>query len=182
MKTNILAQFRKRIGGINSMSPHDIAEQVGIKYTGDVNLEHGGIFYDVADWKQNGHCNAVKVSIDDGCVWIQSGTVDRLDNPAEFAECLANYGFSMDDDNNIVNEQSGEIVSASGDDNRTCVEIEVIESYWGIEGDTDCFKLHEQYSGNGSDYFVANGRNIKLDDLQGFVLSQYVVPNLEIEQ
>lgn len=66
-------------------------------YNGDVNLEHGGGFFDLSDWKW-GYCNAVRVTdLDSACgfrgaVLIEHVTVNGCDDPKRIRRALESVG------------------------------------------------------------------------------------------
>lgn len=162
---------------INDVSAHAVAELLGLDYSGDRNLEHGGFFYDSQNWESYGYADAVRVSIDDGCIFIDIGTIIRPENMADALRCCR---YSIDKETGNIVSDSGDIVAERGSEAFRLCEIECCEADGGIESETSrVCKLIEVWHGNGSDYFVDGDKKITLDNLQGYVVSKYLIPNIQ---
>ena len=99
-------------------SPWDIADRLGIAYSGDVNpFDHDGYFYSTDDWAEYGYASCVKVFRADGRLFAEYATINR---PDDLAPCFDCCGITDDDDKANVRCQ-----------------IECAESYWGAEVSED---------------------------------------------
>lgn len=178
MKTiNPLSQFRADRFGVNSKSMHDICEKLGICYSGDASLEHGGLFYEKENWQKYGYASAIQVSVDDGCVFITVGTISK---PKDITSELSCCGWSIDDETgNIVCEHDGIIVAGKNSGHYDNVVIEAVSSYSGVEQESCAVcKIHNTFGEVGEEYFVDGSKRVNMSDLQGYILSQYVLPNV----
>lgn len=69
------------------------------EYTGDVNLEHGGVFIDMSTW-DDGYCSAVRVTdLDSGCgftgaILIEHVVINGTDDPERIRKALECVGGS----------------------------------------------------------------------------------------
>ena len=168
---NALSVFRNNRFGINSMSMHEVTSKLGIVYSGDVSLEHGGMFYETSNWAKYGYASVVRVDVDSENVYITIGSINKTD---DLADCLRTCGMALTDEGIVTD--SGDIID---EHQRLLVEIEATESRRGIEPEqSKVCKLHTAYGPMGREYFVDDKKHIAMDDLQGYVLSQYVLPHL----
>jgi len=174
---NPLSQFRADRFGVNSKSMHDICDKLGIYYSGDASLEHGGLFYEKDNWQKYGYSSAVQVSVDDGSVFITVGSINK---PKDIASALSCCGLSIDDKTgDVVCEHDGSVVAEKGSDNYDNVVIESLVAYWGVEQEyCQVCKIKNTFGEVGEEYFVDGSKRVKMSDLQGYVLSQYVLPNV----
>lgn len=65
-----------------SMSGWDIAKALGCHYSGDSDpIRHGGFFYSILDWEENGYADCIEFWSDDGDgkLRIYTGTIHRLE-------------------------------------------------------------------------------------------------------
>lgn len=176
----------RKAGGVDCRPAWEVAEALGLKYSGDCNLEHGGFFYDPSDWLENGYANAVSVDISDGCVFVDIGTINRTNVDDALRSCGWKYS-----DGSIVDDSGRVIIEAGEPAGRfALIEIESCALCWGIEQDETCGLLGVDPTGMGavfkitapdcnSEFFtVAAGRRVPVDNLAGFVVREYVIPYL----
>ena len=84
---------------LETTCPYTLAKSLGIRYSGDINLEYGGFFYNMENWEENGYADAVRVTdLDSACgftggVLIERVTVLRPDTPEEMKSCLETCGW-----------------------------------------------------------------------------------------
>ena len=98
-----------------SMSAHDIAKQLGLGYSGDMNpIDHDGTFYETSNWQAYGYVSCLRFTRADGHLWVEYGTINRAD---DMAECLRTIG-----------AESADSVE---------VEIEACLATWGAEVSDD---------------------------------------------
>lgn len=68
-------------------NPYLLAENLGIQYSGDVCTEdHGGVFYNTSEWKENGYADAVRVvQMDDAPyeIMIERITINKPDDMSD---------------------------------------------------------------------------------------------------
>ena len=68
------------------MNPHNLAKEHACQYSGDVNLEYGGVFYETKNWKNYGYASAIRITdLDSACgftggVLIESIVINRPDD------------------------------------------------------------------------------------------------------
>jgi len=119
MKTTTIKQLR-------DSSPWEIAEQLGVRYTGDMNpIPHGGCFYSVHNWEQ-GYAEGVRFQESEGTLWVESVTI----NKKELGPALKSL--DIFEHQPITKE----------------LEIEAVLSYWGAEVDSSTVYA----SDNGKDW------------------------------
>ena len=101
-----------------SLAAWDIAERLGIAYSGDANcLEHGGVFYSRANWTEYGYASAVEFWTEGNTLHIMLGTINKPSGGITDHEILETYGTNI--------ERSLD------------VEVDIARSNWGIE--PDCY-------------------------------------------
>lgn len=72
-------------------------------YTGDVNIEHGGIFYNLDNFRTNGYADAVRVApgsdagLADNEFWIEHITVNIPRDESIFKSALDCCGYTLED-------------------------------------------------------------------------------------
>lgn len=164
-----------------------IAEKLGMGYFGDSSLIHGGTFFRRETWRKWGYADAVRVMSDDGCVFITSGQVHRMDVENALRSCGWRYAGDDAEDyecepGDIINDHDGAVV-ASGDAVIDC-EISACEGWAGVEpnsdyGGTDDYRcpIVETENGEFFQYRELNSRTriISLDCLEGFVVRQFLI-------
>ena len=42
--------------------PHTMAKGLGLEYSGDMNVEHGGLFFDTENWQADGYATAIRIT------------------------------------------------------------------------------------------------------------------------
>jgi hypothetical protein len=165
----------------------EIAERLGLGYSGDSSLIHDGVFYDPSDWKENGYANAVSVQSDAACVFITSGQIHRLDVENALRSCGWRYaGGDAErydcEPGDVICEHDGTLV-ASGDGVIDC-EISACEAYAGVEPDCDyggtddyVCPIVETSSGEYFQFCELNSsvQNISLDCLEGFIVRKFLI-------
>lgn len=80
------------------------------EYSGDMNLECGGVFYNIdpTDWDEHGYCTAIRVDPcseaggPDNCWWIEELTVLKPDDHKELKSVLDVHGFQLTKDGKSV--------------------------------------------------------------------------------
>lgn len=77
---------------LSSLSAWDIANRIGIHYSGDCSpIPHGGFFYDAKDWEQYGYANCIEFWIDPDTtpdtLRITIGTIHKPDDMSGAFEC-----------------------------------------------------------------------------------------------
>jgi len=98
------------------MDPHEIAKQLGIEYSGDVNaIPHGGTFYSTENWDRYGYADCLRFDSYEDLVCVELGTINRAD---DMDSCFRTIGLSAD-----------EVESSF----RIHVEIEACLATWGME-------------------------------------------------
>lgn len=92
-------------------------------FQGDVNLEHGGIFFDLSEWR-NGYVTAVEVrDLDSGCgfrgaVLIEERTI-TIDRPERHASALDAIGSTILPNGDI--EDNGRVLSKGSRAWKLCI-------------------------------------------------------------
>ena len=82
------------------MNPYNIAEQNACHYSGDINVEYGGVFYEIENWKDYGYSTAVRITdLDSGCgfsgaILIESITINK---PDDMSGALSCYGYDAEE-------------------------------------------------------------------------------------
>lgn len=89
----------------DSMMPDDLAEARGYVYTGDVNPEHGGAFFDAAEletFTTDEYVSAIRVmDLDSGCGFTSAVLIERLTvlyDPEQAKHAASCCGFEVEDD------------------------------------------------------------------------------------
>lgn len=60
-------------------NPYDLAETLGIRYVGDCNIEHGGLFYDTTNWSNYGYATALRITdLDSACGFPGGIIIERI--------------------------------------------------------------------------------------------------------
>ncbi len=102
------------------------------------------------------------------------------------AEVLASSGWSIDEETgDIVCDYDGSIICEKDSPFFLNVIIECTASHWGVEDQmqgesktcklVEIYRLKGEHSENCSDYFIDGDKKIEMGDLQGYILSQYVL-------
>ena len=121
------------IKSLREDSPWVIAENLGIRYTGDISsIPHGGYFYSVENWKKYGYADAVEFCDYESRTVVSVGTIYRR----SMVDALRYCGFETD----------GTIVWQSGDEPMPLtpeIEIECCQAYAGIESDHSAEFLYD---------------------------------------
>lgn len=129
------------IKALVSRSPWEIAQSLGLGYSGDMStIPHGGYYYSVADWSEYGYAECVKFTESEGTLYLESGTINKPKDIRPAMECC---GWSPDSEipGNWV--QNGHSVELSPE-----MAIECAEAYRGM----DIEQAHTFKSDNGKDY------------------------------
>ena len=106
---------------LESDSPWEIAKDLGIHYTGDVNpFDHDGCFYELSNWKEYGYACVVRVMRYDGRIAWEAGTVNWT-SPAHMEDAYRCCGVDADE------------LTA---DSRANAEVECLLAYSGMEVDS----------------------------------------------
>jgi len=154
---------------------HEIARHFGIHYFGDVNLIHGGFFYDSSNWDDHEYADAVSVDADDGHLFVTAGAVDRYNIDSALKCC----GWKRDG-NEIVDEHSGDIVADNPATIRL-VEIEACKAHSGIESEIVVGENGYEQSSYAFPFvdwtesqFRAFGKIISVDDLDGWIVNRFL--------
>lgn len=83
MKSNTLER--------KTTDPYALAESLGIHYSGDCNVEYGGLFFSSADWKENGYADALRITdLDSACGFTGGILIERITilRPDDIQSCL----------------------------------------------------------------------------------------------
>jgi hypothetical protein len=86
-------------------------------YSGDVNLEYGGVFIDISDW-ENGYATAVRVQpysdagLQNNAWWIEELTVIKPRSEQELKSVLDSCGWTIDPKDSSLVGCGGEVVAA----------------------------------------------------------------------
>jgi len=105
------------IDALMDLSPWEIAQRLGIRYTGDMNpFDHDGTFYETSNWEKYGYACCVRIISADGRRFSESATIHR---PGDLAKCIESAGLDPELELN------------------TEAEIESVLGYWGAETDED---------------------------------------------
>lgn len=174
-----LAEGLQNLRGLKDRACFDIAEALGLSYSGDCSLIHGGCFWNPADWDKYGYAEAVRVMADDGHLFLTVGQIHRSDVDSALACC----GWKRETAAGpIVNDYDGATVAEGPEAVRDCI-ISACESYAGVE---PC----EDFSGRSdwacpidedSNTFKHEGKAISLDDLEGWVVRRFLIGLLPID-
>lgn len=134
------------IKALRTRSPWEIASELGIRYSGDMNpVPHGGYFYNVHNWESYGYAEIVRFCETEGELFLESGTINRPSGKSD-AEILGNSGWEIDSESGAVVCSYDKTIVA--DLVTPEILIECIESHYGAECDT----LETFNSDNGKDW------------------------------
>lgn len=87
------------------------------QYSGDVNIEYGGTFFDLSNW-QYGYVSAVRVTDLDsaigfrGAVHVEKIVINGVDDPERVANALRSCGWTSDDVSPDTDEGKHQIADA----------------------------------------------------------------------
>lgn len=104
------------------------------EYSGDTNLEYGGVFIDVTDWRR-GYCSAVRVTdLDSGCgfvgaVMIEHITINGTDDAEIIRRAYASCGW------NLGRERPESMPPAGWKSFLRYLIAEALMSYWHCDTD-----------------------------------------------
>lgn len=125
-------------------SPWTIAEEMGLHYMGDMNpFDHGGTFYNTANWEEYGYADCVVLEPYEGQTLVSCGTINKLDDMSSALECCSH---DQQDPNNI-HEQ-----------------IYACQAYMG-------FETNEDFSGRYCESFPENNERDGMRQAWHWVLS-----------
>lgn len=83
-------------------NPWDIAKELGIRYSGDMNtIPHGGTYYETSNWEANGYCDFVRFQESEGTLYVELGTANRPDDMLPALKCIG-MDDSEESDNMLV--------------------------------------------------------------------------------
>jgi len=120
-------------------SPHEIAKDLGLCYTGDMNpYDHDGTFYSTADWADHDYAECLRLYRGDGSLFVERGVIHR---PKYLTGCFDSAGLAID-----VDEDGKRIASAWRSESFPVtdeVEIECVLGHWGSGGDVDNYPGEE---------------------------------------
>ncbi len=64
------------IKALRTRSPWEIASELGLRYSGDMNpIPHGGYFYNTHNWETYGYSEIVRFQESEGVLYLETGTV-----------------------------------------------------------------------------------------------------------
>lgn len=134
------------IKALRTRSPWEIAAELGLRYSGDLNpIPHGGYFYSTKAWEAYGYAEIVKFSESEGILYLESRTINRPSNTSD-NEILGYSGWTIDTDTGeVISEYDKSVVS---DTVTPEILIECIEGYCGSE----CDFRYRFSSDNGKDW------------------------------
>lgn len=134
------------IKSLRTRSPWEIASELGIRYSGDMNpIPHGGYFYNTHNWESYGYSEVVRFQESEGILYLETGTINRPSKESD-SQILAHSGWKIDSESGeVVCEYDGTIVADSVTPE---ILIECVESYWGMEIDNS----HQFRSDNGKNW------------------------------
>lgn len=148
----------------------------GVEYTGDINIEHGGLFYSLENFKF-GYVDCVEVTEDYDCgdgadtfIRIDQGSV-RFD--LEELDFLSVIGAELLDDGSI-SLQDQEFEKNSIEWKRIIVEAS--RSYWGVSVLKDFSGRATETVGLDLAYSPRKCKNIRSEDLLGYVIHSACQP------
>jgi len=78
--------------------PYKLAQENGLQYSGDINLEYGGLFFATVDWQAYGYADAVRITDLDSATGFHGGVlIERIailapDTPEKLKSCLSVIG------------------------------------------------------------------------------------------
>jgi hypothetical protein len=168
----IMSLIRHQRGGVNNLIPHTLAEMFGIRYSGDLNIIHGGVFYSLHGWLERGYAEAVEIQLYEADVHVQIGDVRRS---AAIGQDLQTCGWSRNVCGNIVGE-GGEIIATGAGDGDLELEFIACHGSRGIDG--DLIVGETDLDAKGNEICVFDGRRVPMDNLLGFVFREYVLATL----
>ena len=114
---------------LESMSPWDIAELLGVGFTGDMNpVDHGGTWYETRNWVEYGYASAVSMYRVYNRLYVEFCTINKMDLDAALRCC----GWERCGEGKVRQE-------GTTDELDLCVEMEIecCLSYAGAETDED---------------------------------------------
>lgn len=115
-------------------NPWDIAEELGIRYTGDMNaIPHDGTFYNTSNWEKYGYASCVRIiQSADNTLWVECGEIHKYDDTDSI---LRSCGWELEG-NMIVCPHSGDVVGELTAE----LLIEATLGHWGCDaGDSQEF-------------------------------------------
>lgn len=133
------------IKSLQTDSPWDIADRLGIDYSGDMSpIPHDGYFYDASHWLECGSAAVVEFCTLEDAVIVSIGDIERPSNVEEMKKALRCCGWRYSDDIiGIENDHDGEVI-ASDPETISRVEIEAIKSYRGMFTDfSETFRFND---------------------------------------
>lgn len=109
-----------------SLSAWDIAERLGLGYSGDCNcLEHGGYFYSKSNWTDYGYASAVEFWHEGDILHVTRGAIYKKD------ECITDEAIA--DCYGSDYSPNGEELAAGCFSRSMELEVDMCRSQWGIE-------------------------------------------------
>lgn len=112
-----------------SMMAVDIADHLGIGYSGDMNpIKYGGYFYSLSDWADYGYASCVEFWEDPEThhLVVQTGTINKPDNDEEMDSAFMCCGI----DERGTNRELRDNIH---------VQIECTKDYCGMEPDSTAY-------------------------------------------
>lgn len=151
-------------------TPYQIADLLGIEYSGDMNIEYGGLFYSLDDFS-DGYASAVRVTdLDSSCgftggIMIECGSINIPDDMAERQSALDCCGQDV----------------KPGDDGYQRILIESLEAYAGIEVTRDYGGDHRETLTTDPDSWQYDGwqasKHVESADLLGYLFANQLSTN-----
>ena len=125
------------IKALRTRSPWEIASELGLRYSGDMNpIPHGGYFYNTHNWETYGYSEIVRFQESEGVLYLETGTINRPSNKSD-AEILV---VRFQESEGVLYLETGTVVwdydkTVISDPVTPEILIECVESCWGAEID-----------------------------------------------
>lgn len=143
-------------------TPYDIAEKHGLQYSGDINIEYGGIFFDASTWKEEGYATALRITdLDSACGFTGGILIERssINRPDDLEPALSCCG--LENEENVPEE----------------MEIEACMYYGHSDPIDDCFSPSCMIVTTDPDSWAYDGwkaeAHIDTEDLLGYLVANH---------
>ena len=145
--------------------PCKLAQASGLQYSGDINLEYGGLFFSTEDWKAYGYADAVRITDLDSATGFTGGVlIERIailkpDTPEKLKACL-------------------EFIGAGNEEVTPELEIEAALAYGLYDPVSDFTGPHSEIVTTDPESWEYDGwragKHIEAGDLLGYVASEWL--------